>query len=247
MKTFDETAWYTIAAKAGGKVIEVENACEENGAAVCLADATGADHQLWAIRNVDGKYHKIVNKQTGKALDVIAMGTVNGANLHQWEFVDSDSQMWFFEDKADGVAIKSALSAKCIDVVGMNAEQAGARLQIWVDVDGENQTWLIQEVEAPKAEEVVPVAEEATKAEEAAPVAEEAPKAEEAAPVAAEAPKTEEVAPAKKTTRKTSTRKTAAKKTTTRKTTARKTTTRKNKAQREAEAKAAAAKAEENK
>ena len=219
MKMFDEAAWYTIAAKIGGKVIEVENACDENGAAVCLADATGEDHQLWAIRHIDGKYHKIINKKTGKALDIISMGVVNGANLHQWEFVDGDSQMWFFEEKEGGVAIKSAMSAKCIDVVGMNAELAGARLQIWVDVDGENQTWIIRAAEAPKAEETAP---------------------------AAEAPKAEASAPAKKTTRKTAakktTRKTAAKTTTAKKTTARKTT-RKTKAQREAEAKEAAAKA----
>lgn len=239
MKTFDETAWYTIAAKVGGKVIEVEFASDDNGAAVCLADATGADHQQWAIRHIDGKYHKIINKKTGKALDIISMGVVNGANLHQWEFVDGDSQMWFFEEKEGGVAIKSALSAKCIDVVGMNAEIDGARLQIWVDVNGENQTWVVNAVEAPKAEEAAPAVEEA-------PVV-EAPKAEEAAPVVEEAPaKKTTRKKAASTTKKTTTRKTAAKKTTTaaKKTTTRKTTTRKTKAQKEAEA---AAKAEETK
>ena len=111
-QTFEEAAWYTIAAKVGGKVIEVENASTENGAAVCLADAAGADHQLWAIQHINGKYYKIINKHSGKALDIISMGVVNGANLHQWDFVDGDSQMWFFEEQEDGaLVIKSALSA----------------------------------------------------------------------------------------------------------------------------------------
>ena len=191
MNNLNAAAWYTIAAKASGKVIEIADASAENGAAVCLAENTGAEQQLWQI-SAEGEASKIVNKATGKALDIIRLGTVDGANLHQWEFVDGDSQMWFFEEKEDGaVAIKSALSAKCIDVVGMNAEIAGARLQIWVDVNGENQSWILTAVEAPKAEEP------------AAPASEEAPKAEEAAPAAEEAPKAEEAAPAKKTTRKT--------------------------------------------
>ena len=37
MQTFDKSAWYTIAAKVSGKVIEAENASTENGAAVCLS------------------------------------------------------------------------------------------------------------------------------------------------------------------------------------------------------------------
>ena len=88
MQNFDENVWYTIAAKAGGKVIEIENASTDNGAKVCLAEATGADQQLWSIVHIDGKYYKIINKNSGKALDIINMGVVNGANLHQWDFVD---------------------------------------------------------------------------------------------------------------------------------------------------------------
>ena len=96
MQTFDKSAWYTIAAKVSGKVIEAENASTENGAAVCLAEATGADQQLWSITHIDGKYYKIANKKSGKVLDIISLGVVNGANLHQWEYVNGDSQLWFF-------------------------------------------------------------------------------------------------------------------------------------------------------
>ena len=150
-----------------------------------------------------GKYYKIANKKSGKVLDIISLGVVNGANLHQWEYVNGDSQLWFFEEKDDGaVAIKSAMSAKCIDVVGMNADADGARLQIWVDVDGDNQSWFIREAkaEAPVAE----AAEEPKEEPKAEATAAEQPKEE------ATETKTEE-APAKKTT--TRTRKTAAKKT----------------------------------
>lgn len=84
----------------------------------------------------------------------------------------------------------------------MNADADGARLQIWVDVDGDNQSWFIREA---KAE--APVA-------EAAEEPKEEPKAEAAAAAQPKEEATEtktEEAPAKKTT--TRTRKPAAKKT----------------------------------
>ena len=209
MNNLNAAAWYTIAAKASGKVIEIADASAENGAAVCLAENTGAEQQLWQI-SAEGEASKIVNKATGKALDIISLGTVDGANLHQWEFVGGESQLWTLEAREDAYVIKSVLSGKCIDIVDMAADTDGARLQIWEDVNGENQQWIITEAIAAPAEK-----------KEEAPVVEEAPKAEDA-PKAAE-----KKAPAAKktTTRKTAAKKPAAKKTSTRKTAAKKTTT----------------------
>ena len=84
MQTFDKSAWYTIAAKVSGKVIEAENASTENGAAVCLAEATGADQQLWSITHIDGKYYKIANKKG--ACDIGRGGNVRGGRVDSVSF-----------------------------------------------------------------------------------------------------------------------------------------------------------------
>ena len=68
--------------------------------------------------------------------------------------------------------IKSKVSGKCVDVVGMSQED-GARLQIWEDLNGDNQQWKLVEVVAKKAEKAVEQKEEAP-AKEIVP---EAPKA----------------------------------------------------------------------
>lgn len=56
------------------------------------------------------------------------------------------SQLWIVEPANDGrVKIKSNLAGKCLDLVNMNTEN-GAVLQIWADVNGDNQYWTINEV-----------------------------------------------------------------------------------------------------
>lgn len=225
--------FYTITGAAGNVV---EGAVSENnGAAVQLGTYTHSANQEWAFIRVGEGVYRIQNRGTGKMLDLIMNGTANGTWLHQWEDVNSSSQMWIVEPTNDGhVKIKTQLAnTKCIDTVGMTNVD-GTRLQIWEDVNGENQLWSIAAVAekkpctrkaAEKAEQLAVSAEAAAPAEPAEKAAEKpakkvarkpaAKKAETAAaPKAKKAAKAEEPAakaePAKKATR---TRKAAAKKT----------------------------------
>ena len=69
--------YYTITA-ANGKVVEVADFNPENGAAIQLWDYAGEDWQQWSfVRAGDGVY-RICNKFTGKMLDLIAGGVVDG-------------------------------------------------------------------------------------------------------------------------------------------------------------------------
>ena len=62
------------------------------------------------------------------------------------EGANASSQLWIVEPANDGrVKIKSNLAGKCLDLVNMNTEN-GAVLQIWADVNGDNQYWTINEV-----------------------------------------------------------------------------------------------------
>lgn len=131
------------------------------------------ENQQWKFEASGDPYYKLVNKNTGKALDIMLGGSANGTWLHQWDSVSSDSQLWFLEETDEGFyKIKSKVSGKCVDVVGMSQED-GARLQIWEDLNGDNQQWKLVEVVAKKAEKAVEQKEEAP-AKEIVP---EAPKA----------------------------------------------------------------------
>ncbi len=153
--------YYTIANKKG-KLIEAAKS-GENGAAVQLATAAkGAANQEWAFLRMGEDVYRIQNRETGKMLTLMMDGTVDGTWLHQWEDANSSAQLWIVEAGNDGtVQIKAQLApTKCIDVVGMSNED-GAHIQIWQDVNGENQKWTINEVKERAAKK-----DEAAEAEE---------------------------------------------------------------------------------
>lgn len=184
--------YYTIA-NANGKVIEaVEGA--ENGGAIQLATSTKAENQQWMFLRMGEGVYRIQNRGTGKMMDLMMNGTVDGTWLHQWEDVNGSSQLWIVEAVNDGtVKIKAQLApTKCIDVVGMSNED-GAHIQIWEDVNGDNQKWTIDEVKerkaATKKEIEKKTAAKKTATKKAAEKKVEEVKAEE--PAKAEAPKAE--------------------------------------------------------
>ena len=70
----------------------------------------------------------------------------DGAHLHQWDYKGAANQLWLLEADEEGYyKIKSQLSGKCLDIAGISGEN-GSRLQIWEDVDGDNQKWTFAEI-----------------------------------------------------------------------------------------------------
>ena len=150
-KEFRTDAYYTIAAKLSGKVMEAGRAEEPQDELVSLMDPDGSDRQLWKLQPDEDGCYKLIGKASGKALDIIAAGINDGAWVHQWDAIEHvGSQMWYIEPAEDGCyTIKAHFTHKCLDVVGLSQE-AGARLQIWEDLGGDNQKWVIAEAKAAK-------------------------------------------------------------------------------------------------
>ena len=70
--------------------------------------------------------------------------------MHYPQVIVTTVPFWTLEPAADGRwKVRSKLSGRVLDIVGMSQEN-GARLQIWDDVDGENQAWKFTEVKAAK-------------------------------------------------------------------------------------------------
>lgn len=119
----------------------------DNGMVVEQAAPVGSDAQLWSI--VEGKNGaKIVNKASGKVLDVMSEGTDNGTWAQTWEDVAGESQVWnVVSASASYKKLVNVRSGKVLDIVDMSDED-GAPAQIWEDVDGAGQQWKLV---APKA------------------------------------------------------------------------------------------------
>ena len=139
-----EDKFYTIAA-ANGKVVEVKDYNTENGAQIQLWDNANAEWQQWSFVRAGEGVYRIKNRFTGKMMDLDMGGVSDGTRVHQWESAQASSQLWVVEPTNDGrVKIKSNLAGKLLDP-GMATEN-GTVLQIWADVNGDNQFWTINEV-----------------------------------------------------------------------------------------------------
>ncbi len=220
-------AIYQIKTANGALALEVVNTTLQ------LGNVTGADNQKWEMTGEKDGQVSFINVESKTAIDVAMMGTENGTPVHVWQVLDDAlTQKWMIQ----GEKIVSAFAADKVLDAGMFPSE-GSTLQLWDDVDGDSQKWVLvdltpapkkapakkapaKKAPAKKAETTKAAAkkEEAPKAAAAAKK-EEAPKAaaaakKEEAPKAAAAAKKEEAPKAAAAVKKETAPKTAAKKTT---------------------------------
>ncbi|MEU6929080.1 non-reducing end alpha-L-arabinofuranosidase family hydrolase [Streptomyces sp. NPDC046374] len=85
----------------------------------------------------------LVNRNSGKALDVYNLATGDGARITQWARNDQNQQQWQFVDSGGGYyRIKSRHSGKVLDVSNSSTANGGSIVQ-WADLNGTNQQWRL--------------------------------------------------------------------------------------------------------
>jgi hypothetical protein len=85
----------------------------------------------------------IINRHSGKALDVPGWNMANNVELQQYDGHGGDNQRWAL--RADGggyVHIQAMHSGLCLDVVGSSADD-GAKVQQYARHGGPNQQWML--------------------------------------------------------------------------------------------------------
>jgi glucosylceramidase len=76
-------------------------------------------------------HYRIVNKLTGRCVDVAGPSTADGANIHQWACHTGSSQQWALEPTDSGYyRLVSRYSGKVLDVAGAGTAD-GANIQQW--------------------------------------------------------------------------------------------------------------------
>ncbi|MEU9225597.1 non-reducing end alpha-L-arabinofuranosidase family hydrolase [Streptomyces massasporeus] len=85
----------------------------------------------------------LVNRNSGKALDVYDMATGDGARITQWTRNDQKQQQWRFVDSGGGYyRIESRHSGKVLDVHNWSTANGGSIVQ-WTDLNAINQQWRL--------------------------------------------------------------------------------------------------------
>ncbi|MBC6462843.1 family 43 glycosylhydrolase [Actinomadura sp. HBU206391] len=88
-------------------------------------------------------WYVLVNRNSGKALDVYNLSTADGGRITQWTRNNQNQQQWQFVDSGSGhYRIKSRHSGKVLDVSNFSTADGGPIVQ-WADNNSTNQQWRL--------------------------------------------------------------------------------------------------------
>ncbi|MFF7445858.1 MULTISPECIES: non-reducing end alpha-L-arabinofuranosidase family hydrolase [unclassified Streptomyces] len=109
-----------------------------------LLVATFLGAQPAAAATVDpNASYVLINRNSGKALDVYNQATNDGARITQWTRNDQAQQQWQFVDSGGGYyRIKSRHSGKVLDLYNWSTANGGSIVQ-WADQNATNQQWRL--------------------------------------------------------------------------------------------------------
>ncbi|MFC0712256.1 pectate lyase, partial [Cellulomonas biazotea] len=92
-------------------------------------------------------YYVLVNRQSGKALEVANWSTADGANVQQWTRNDLTIQQWKFIDAGSGwYKLQNRHSGKVLDLWGWSTADGGEFRQ-YTDLNGWNQHFKLADSE----------------------------------------------------------------------------------------------------
>ena len=95
---------------------------------------------------MSGGYYEIVNRASGKCLDVQGQSLANGALVQQWGCWGGANQLWKLVSVETGYyQIVNKNSGKCLDVKGQSLAN-GAQLQQWACWSGGNQRFRMTDI-----------------------------------------------------------------------------------------------------
>lgn len=125
-----------------GRALSVADDSEDAGAQVVVAKDGDSQAQQWKIVE-DGKFLKLVNRKSGKVLDVNENSTDEGAKIIIWEEKSegTDNQRWSWEGTGKARRLKSKSSELVLDV-----DDTGNVIQKKAGDKAKGQMWAVKEV-----------------------------------------------------------------------------------------------------
>ncbi|KAB1162357.1 glycosyl hydrolase [Micromonospora sp. AMSO12t] len=113
-------------------------------AVIAASTLVAVDAAPAAAATVDtSAWYVLLNRNSGKALDLYASATNDGARISQWTRNDGANQQWQFLDSGGGYyRLKSRHSGKVLDVHNWSTADGGAIVQ-WSDTNATNQQFRL--------------------------------------------------------------------------------------------------------
>jgi Beta-xylosidase len=111
---------------------------------LALAAIVALEHPAAAVTIDTSAWYQLINRNSGKALDVNGASTADGADIIQWSASSTSlNQQWQFVSAGDGYyRLKARHSGKVADVSSASTAD-GADVIQWSDNGGTNQQWSV--------------------------------------------------------------------------------------------------------
>jgi O-glycosyl hydrolase len=87
---------YYIRVKSTQMCLATENNSTGDGIKVVQRSLASSNEFKWTITSLAGGFYKVINLNSGKALDVESVSTSNGASIQVWTYNGGNNQQWQF-------------------------------------------------------------------------------------------------------------------------------------------------------
>lgn len=148
--------YYIMSDVAVDRSLDIENVSTENEANVIINPRSiGKNSQIFTVTSLNNGFYRLLNKNSGKSLDIYKGESYRGTNVQQYEYHGGKSQQWAICEAGDGCYyIQPRCSGHYLDVA--NGGTAGGT-NVWTTVwmgGAAAQKWKLvpvrQTVEKPK-------------------------------------------------------------------------------------------------
>ncbi len=127
-----------------------------SGSSVSVNDASGVSRlqYAWGSTSISqpygsftsGTWYKLVNRNSGDALDINGQSTTAGANAIQWSYWGGNNQQWSFTSQGSGYFnLTNRNSSLLLDVSGASTANGASVIQ-WSSTGGSNQSWQVIDI-----------------------------------------------------------------------------------------------------
>ncbi len=87
---------YYIRVKSTQMYLATENNSTGDGVKVAQRNLVNSNEFKWTVTSIGGGFYKVINLNSGKALDVEGVSTSNGASIQVWTYNGGNNQQWQF-------------------------------------------------------------------------------------------------------------------------------------------------------
>lgn len=150
-QTIPDGDYYIMTDVAGNMCLDIQGASTADVANVIISGKTGQRSQIFTVRYLNNGFYKILNKNSGKSLDVCEGLAKRGTNVLQCSDHGGFNQQWTIRESGDGsYYIQPRCSGHYLDVAdGKSVDGTNVWTTVWMG-GAAAQKWKFEPVEKPK-------------------------------------------------------------------------------------------------